>query len=157
MIRFTLRCPMDHRFDSWFASAAAFDKLQAAGHVTCAECGASPVEKAPMAPAVATTRSLPPERDPAASRPAAITPPDLTQPDISDEARRAALRALKARIEAETEYVGADFARTARAIHDGSAPERAIWGEARPDEARALIADGVPIAPLPFVPKRKTN
>ncbi len=134
MIRFTLRCPQDHRFDSWFPSAAAFDRLQAAGHLTCAECGDRTVEKAPMAPAVASPRDAAPS-DPKA----------------------AALQALKARIEAETDYVGDSFAREARAIHDGLAPERAIWGEARPDEARALIDDGVPIAPLPFLPTRKTN
>ena len=49
------------------------------------------------------------------------------------------------------------FRSLARAIHDGDAPERAIWGEARPDEARALIEDGIPVAPLPFLPSRKAN
>ena len=43
------------------------------------------------------------------------------------------------------------------AIHDGDAPERSIYGEAKPAEAKALIEDGVPVAPLPFMPKRKTN
>ena len=37
------------------------------------------------------------------------------------------------------------------------APERAIYGEAKPEEAQSLIEDGVPVAPLPFVPSRKTN
>lgn len=134
MIRFTLRCPQDHRFDSWFPSADAFDRLKAAGHLACAECGDRAVEKAPMAPAVATTREV-----------ATVDP------------RAAALQALKAKIEAETDYVGGAFAREARAIHDGLSPARAIWGEARPDEARALIDDGIPVAPLPFLPTRKTN
>ncbi len=134
MIRFTLRCPQDHRFDSWFPSADAFDRLRAAGHLACTECGDSAVEKAPMAPAVATPRM-----------------------DLAANPRAAALQALKAKIEAETDYVGDAFAREARAIHDGLAPERAIWGEARLEDARALVADGVPIAPLPFLPTRKTN
>lgn len=138
MIRFTLRCPKDHRFDSWFPSAEAFDRLQAAGHLSCAECGDASVEKALMAPAVASARA------------------DAVAEDRVDP-RMAALQALKARIEAETDYVGDGFAREARAIHDGAAPERPIWGEARPDEARALIEDGIPVAPLPFVPTRKTN
>lgn len=42
-------------------------------------------------------------------------------------------------------------------MHEGSAPTRAIYGEAKPEEARRLLADGVPIAALPFVPKRNTN
>jgi hypothetical protein len=50
-----------------------------------------------------------------------------------------------------------NFAQEARDIHNGDAPERAIYGEARPKEAKALIEDGVPVSPLPFVPGRKTN
>ena len=42
-------------------------------------------------------------------------------------------------------------------MHDGLVPERAIHGEARPDEARRLIEDGIPVAPLPFLPKRQAN
>jgi hypothetical protein len=53
--------------------------------------------------------------------------------------------------------VGLNFAAEARRIHAGDAPERSIYGEARADDARALIEDGVPVAPLPFVPGRKTN
>ena len=51
----------------------------------------------------------------------------------------------------------AQFAREARAMHLGDAPERAIYGEAKPDEAKALIEDGIPVAPLPFRPGRKSN
>jgi hypothetical protein len=53
--------------------------------------------------------------------------------------------------------VGEDFASEARAMHLGDAPERSIYGEAKPDEAKALIEDGIPVAPLPFMPNRKTN
>jgi hypothetical protein len=42
-------------------------------------------------------------------------------------------------------------------MHAGEAPERSIYGEAKPDEAKALIEDGIPVAPLPFLPKRKAN
>lgn len=60
------------------------------------------------------------------------------------------MRALRARIEARSENVGRDFATEARRIHDGDAPARPIIGEARPAEARALMEDGIPIAPLPW-------
>jgi hypothetical protein len=50
-----------------------------------------------------------------------------------------------------------NFAAEARAIHAGDAPERSIWGEARIDEARGLIEDGIPVAPLPFRPKSRSN
>lgn len=67
------------------------------------------------------------------------------------------LAALRRHVEETSDYVGTDFATEARAIHLGEAPERPIWGEARPDEARALVEEGVPVAPLPFMGKARAN
>ncbi|MFM2391028.1 MAG: hypothetical protein RLZZ437_2583 [Pseudomonadota bacterium] len=133
MIRYDLTCEKDHQFDGWFASAAGFDRLLAAGQVTCVVCGSAQVSKMLMAPAVAS---------------------GLTAPRNTAEQ---ALAALRAKVEAESEYVGLNFATEARAIHAGDAPERAIYGEAKFEEAKALIEDGVPVAPLPFTPTRKAN
>jgi hypothetical protein len=137
MIRYDLICDKGHQFDSWFQSAARFDGLRAGGHVSCAICGSAVVEKALMAPAVAI------------KTPAAITTPR--------DARETALAALRAQVEAGSDYVGMNFAAEARAMHAGDVPERSIYGEARADEARALIEEGVPVAPLPFLPSRKAN
>lgn len=144
MIRYALKCPDGHRFESWFQNAAAFDTLASQGHIACPDCGATRIEKCLMTPEVR------PARDVAAPSGAgdALAPQDE---------RERAIAALKARVEAESEYVGMRFAREARAMHDGTAPERPIYGEARADEAIALIEDGVPVAPLPFTPTRKTN
>ncbi len=68
-----------------------------------------------------------------------------------------AIAELRRKIEESSDYVGMNFASEARAIHQGEAPERPIYGEAKMDEARALIEEGVPVAPLPFMPNRKTN
>jgi hypothetical protein len=68
-----------------------------------------------------------------------------------------ALAALRRQVEENSDYVGLNFAAEARAMHDGALPERPIHGEARLEEARALLEDGVPVAPLPFLPRRKTN
>lgn len=137
MIRFALRCDRDHGFESWFASGAAYDSLRAASQVECPVCGSRAVDKALMAPAVAT-----PEAPPAKTPEAAL-------------AER--LAAWRKHVEDNSDYVGVEFAREARAIHDGEAPDRPIWGEAKPDEAKALIEDGVPVAPLPFIPRARTN
>ena len=145
MIQFALKCDQDHRFDSWFQSAAAFDKLKAAGMVTCAVCGSAQVEKAVMAPRVQSS-----------SRKAAEPAPDTPLSAPANPAEQA-LAALKKKIEETSEYVGMNFAREARDIHDGTAPDRPIHGEARAEDARKLIEDGVPVAPLPFVPGRKSN
>ncbi|WP_353471352.1 DUF1178 family protein [Salipiger sp. H15] len=147
MIQYSLKCAEDHRFDSWFQSASAFDKLQSAGMVACAVCGSSKVEKVPMAPRV-NSGAARPEQTPAPQK------PNLSEP--SSEAEQA-LRALREHVEKTSDYVGRDFAREARAMHSGDTPHRPIWGETRGDEAKALIEDGVPVAPLPFLPTRKSN
>ena len=67
------------------------------------------------------------------------------------------LEKLRRHVEATSDYVGMSFAAEARAMHDGEKPERAIHGEARPDEARKLLEDGVPVAPLPFRTRRKVS
>ena len=68
-----------------------------------------------------------------------------------------ALRKLRTELEKNADYVGATFATEARAIHLGEAPERPIWGQANLKEAKALVEEGVPIAPIPFGPSRKSN
>ncbi len=143
MIKFTLKCAEGHQFESWFQSAGAFDTLKAAGHVSCAVCGSAEVEKAVMALRVTTGRKKAGAREGALSTPASP--------------QEQALAELRRQVEQNSEYVGLEFAREARAMHEGEAPERAIYGEAKLDEARALIEDGVPVAPLPFRPGRKTN
>lgn len=144
MIRFSLRCEKAHRSDSWFGSGADFDRLIAAGLVACPVCGSTAVEKDLMAPAVATTAPAPGT----GAEPAA---PSLTAP--ASPAERA-LAEFRRRVEAEAEDVGRRFATEARRIHEGSAPERPIIGEARPSEARSLVEDGIPVAPLPWSSRR---
>jgi len=130
MIKYTLDCPEGHRFESWFQSGAAYDGLRDRGLVTCPDCGRADVAKAIMAPSVKTAKR-------------------------ADAVEK--LQALRAEVEANSDYVGRDFVSQARAMHLGDAPERAIHGEAKLAEAKALIDEGVPILPLPFIPKAKTN
>ncbi|WP_299688157.1 DUF1178 family protein [uncultured Tateyamaria sp.] len=139
MIKYALKCDDGHGFESWFASAQAYDSLHGAGHVTCAVCGSPRIAKALMAPRVKTVRD--------ADAPA--------EPPAEDTS--AALAKLRANIEANATYVGGDFAKEARAQHLGDVPDRPIFGEAKPEEAKSLIEDGVPVAPLPFIPTRKAN
>lgn len=141
MIKYTLKCADGHAFDSWFASADAYDSLLASGHIACAQCGTSQVGKAIMAPRVRTDRP---------SRPAQPSP-------NTGEGAQAEMARMRAQVEQNATYVGRDFARSARDMYLGDVPQRAIWGEASLHEAKSLIEDGVPVAPLPFVPKRKVN
>ena len=52
MICYSLICSENHRFESWFASAEAYNNLKKAGHLSCSVCGSENVEKAVMAPNV---------------------------------------------------------------------------------------------------------
>lgn len=151
MIRYALACSSGHAFESWFADAAAYDTLLRAGQVACPVCGSPKVEKALMAPAVRPARKA---AQPPAAAADADARPSLSQPASEMEE---ALAALRRQVEENSEYVGMNFVAEARRIHDGAAPERSIYGEAKPDEARRLMEDGVPVAPLPFLPARKTN
>ncbi|WBU65083.1 DUF1178 family protein [Paracoccus aerodenitrificans] len=133
MIRYELSCLDNHRFDGWFGSSDAFESQRDAGQIECPVCGTASVDRALMSPSV-----------PAKSRKAQ-----------SDD--KTPLEQLRKHIEANSDYVGLRFADEARAMHEGRKDHRSIYGEAKPDEARALLEDGVPIAPLPFIPKRQTN
>lgn len=144
MIKYALRCAQGHRFESWFQSSAAFDRLERSGHVSCAVCGGGGVEKAMMAPQVAGTDK---QKAPAETAP-------LSSPASAAEQ---AIRELRRQVEANADNVGRDFAREARAIHNGEAPQRAIYGEARGDEAKALIEDGIPVRPLPWRTQRTNS
>lgn len=137
MIRYSLRCSIGHGFDAWFPSSSAYDDQRAAGTVLCAVCGDPGVEKAVMAPAVRPARR-------AASAPAAADP-------APDPARMIA--ALRAKLEREADYMGANFAAEARRIHEGEADARTIWGEASPSDVRELREDGIDILPLPLPPR----
>lgn len=150
MIQYTLRCDRDHRTESWFKSADAFDALKRAGHLSCAVCGSGKVEKALMAPRVSASRTEEKAPQPAA-QPAA---PVMNAP--SEEIARAVAE-LRRKVEENSDYVGDRFVEEARAMHLGDKPGRSIWGEARADQAKSLIEDGVPLLPLPFKPRNKLS
>lgn len=136
MIRFTLRCDHDHRFDSWFRDNRAYEELAAAGQVTCPACGSGKVEKAPMAPHVAS--------------------PAADAPDGGAVAMRRLLMRLRHEIEASCENVGDRFAEEARRIHYGESPERGIYGEATAEQARELEEEDIAVARVPWLQRRES-
>jgi hypothetical protein len=68
-----------------------------------------------------------------------------------------AMSRVRAHVESTFDYVGDRFAAEARAIHEGKAEERGIYGEASTEQVKALVADGVPVAPLPPEPPKKSE
>ncbi|MEO1688839.1 MAG: DUF1178 family protein [Pseudomonadota bacterium] len=166
MIRYTLKCAHGHHSESWFQSAEAYDRLAVLGQLSCGICGSTEVEKALMAPAVppkgrsdtAQTPAVPAQGGPVeapapgpAPMPAPVPGAVLSAPSHPMEA---ALRALRAKVEATAENVGRDFPDVARAMHLGDEETRPVYGEATGQEAQELIEDGVPVSPLPWFGRR---
>ncbi|GAA0616334.1 DUF1178 family protein [Brevundimonas kwangchunensis] len=137
MIRYALICQHDHGFEAWFGSSADYDDQSARGLVECPVCASTSVTKQIMAPSVAGTKKTAPASDVAAKM----------QTMMMEAARE-----VRAHVEQNFDYVGDAFAREARDIHEGRSEKREIYGEATPAEVRKLKDDGVPCAPLPFLP-----
>ncbi|WP_336486079.1 DUF1178 family protein [Methylobacterium nigriterrae] len=149
MIRYALVCEAGHGFESWFPSSDAYDDQAARGLVTCPFCDSARVDKSPMAPGVARTdRARPPAATPAAV-PAPAPMPMLAEPERQ---MRALLRMVRAQVASTAEHVGARFPEEARKIHYGEADSRPIYGQASLEEARALVDEGIDVAPLPMLP-----
>lgn len=142
MIRYALQCVAGHGFEAWFASSAAYDDQAARGLVECPICGTPRVGKAIMAPAVAGTKSR--------------AEPSVAPAKMREMFRHAA-REVRAHVLSEFDDVGPRFAAEARAIHDGQAEDRGIYGQATPTEVKALADDGVTVAPLPPEPPDETK
>ena len=145
MIVFDLACDRAHVFEAWFGSTDDYEAQRARGLVNCPLCGSVGVTKAMMAPNVAPKGNRATANMPVRSG----SPAGLPEP-AQQKAMLAALARMQAKMLETSEHVGPRFADEARAIHAGDAPERQIHGQATLAEARDLVEDGVPVAPLPL-------
>jgi len=137
VIRYALACEHEHEFEGWFGSSGEYDDQLARGLVECPFCASRAVRKQIMAPAVVGAKKQ-----------------TLTAQERAE--RRSmmmqAFKKVRAHVEDNFDNVGDAFAKEARAIHDGKSEARPIYGDATPTEVRALVEDGIPVAPLPPKP-----
>lgn len=138
MIRFSLHCEQEHEFDGWFRNGDDYETQKKRGFVSCPVCNSNKVEKALMAPSVSTGR----KREQIALA-------------VGEEQRKmlAQLKELTKKVRENADYVGDRFAEEARKIHFGEVEPRGIYGEATPQDAKALVEDGVEFMPLPVFPE----
>jgi len=141
MIRYALLCEHEHAFEGWFGASADFDDQQARGLLECPVCGSRAVRKAIMAPAVAGTKRRGQNDSPAQNHAMMME----------------AMGRIRKHVEENFDDVGDAFATEARAIHEGRSEDRGIYGQASASEVRALVEDGVPVAPLPPEPRKKSE
>lgn len=143
MIVFDLRCSRAHVFEAWFGSSTAFDEQRDRGLLACPICGDGEIAKAVMAPNVGAKGN---SRREIVARPR----PDVPAGPQAIKGVLRALAAAQAQALETSQWVGRAFAERARAMHVGETPSEPIHGEATLAEARALVEEGVAVAPLPL-------
>ncbi len=154
MIAFDLNCSNGHRFEGWFASSEDYSKQQSSGLLACPVCNDITVQKAlsvPHVPKKGNQRSL---SVPVAAETAKA---DALPPVVVELVQKLAV--AQTEMLKQSQWVGGQFAETARAIHYGEEADRIIHGETSAEEAKALMEEGVPVAPLlfPVVPPSAKN
>ena len=124
MIVFDLQC-LDggETLEAWFGSNADYEEQRAGGFVQCPMCRSSNVAKAPMAPRV---------------------------PRKGGDNPLQQLAAIQSELLKNSRWVGDEFAETARAMHSGEIEHEQVHGSASLEQAKSLVEDGVPVAPLPL-------
>jgi len=124
MIVFDLQCrDGGETFEAWFRSGADFDEQRSAGLVQCPVCLSANVDKAPMAPRL---------------------------PRKGSDQPIARLAAMQAELLKKSRWVGDEFTDTARAMHSGEIETAQVHGNATLEQAKSLLEEGVPVAPLPL-------
>ncbi|MDN7970016.1 DUF1178 family protein [Burkholderia multivorans] len=126
-----LQCPHGHRFEGWFASADEFESQLSRKLVECPVCGTTEVSRMPSAPRLNLSGAT------------------QAQPVDPRALQAQVMRALR-EVLAKTENVGERFAEEARRIHYNEAPARSIRGVATPEDAQALVEEGIDVMPLPI-------
>jgi hypothetical protein len=144
MIRYDLICDKGHEFDGWFSDSEAFEKQVKRRLVTCTHCGSEDVSKQIMAPGIPTKANRKTE---ASQKMLAGTVDPRTQKLMQ------MMREVRKNVEENAEYVGDRFADEARKIHYEESKKRGIYGEANPEDAKALIEEGIEVHPLPRLPE----
>ncbi|AJY19943.1 DUF1178 family protein [Burkholderia multivorans] len=126
-----LQCPHGHRFEGWFASADEFESQLSRKLVECPVCGTTEVSRMPSAPRLNLSGAT------------------QAQPIDPRALQAQVMRALR-EVLAKTENVGERFAEEARRIHYNEAPARSIRGVTTPEDAQALVEEGIDVMPLPI-------
>ena len=157
MIHYNLRCAKGHAFESWFQSSSAYEAQEKRKLVSCPVCGSTKVERAIMAPRILSKKgrdTTASDQLPAPAPAGEVIPPSSPTPLLmAQEAElRTKLKELRDHIVKNADNVGEKFPNEARKMHYGDIEHRPIYGEASPQEARALIDEGVEVSPLPVLP-----
>ncbi len=154
MIKYSLACEAGHGFETWFRSSDDYEKQRKRKLVECPACGSAEIEKQIMKPSVARTdrdRSPAPVEAPAAAE----QPQPVAMMSPQEQFLRTKLKELRDHVTRNADYVGEKFPELARQMHYEEIDQRSIYGEAKPDEVKELIEEGVGVQTLPVLPEDK--
>ena len=56
MIKYNLKCPNNHEFESWFSDSDEFDKLNKSNLLECIYCSSKSINKSIMAPMISNSK-----------------------------------------------------------------------------------------------------
>ena len=150
MIRYSLHCDSGHGFESWFRSSSDFDTQQKKKLVSCPVCDSVKIEKQIMAPSLGRSHKSSESAVPATDEKTTVA---MMSPQETEFRKK--LKELHDHVTKNADYVGEKFPDLARKMHYEEIEKRSIYGEAKPDEVRSLVEEGVELAPLPTLPEDK--
>jgi len=167
---YNLACPLDHRFEGWFASEEDCLAQQGKGMLACPMCDSKQISRMPSAPHIAKSGS---NKDAIGSTELTVAKADnvglngnlsgdvvaLTSGDHSQleaQVQAAFLKGMRDLI-GRSEDVGNSFAEEARKIHYKESPERSIRGQTTLDEAESLREEGIEVMAMPMMPALKNT
>jgi hypothetical protein len=166
---YNLTCPLNHRFEGWFASADDYTTQQEKSMLCCPVCDSVEITKLPSAPYLATSKSsnttheapamLPAVRENTANLQGLNDALKLTseqRQEFQEKMQSTMLKVMRD-IMTKTEDVGDSFPEEARKIHYQEVPERSIRGVATADEAAELIDEGIEVFSLPMTASIKST
>lgn len=157
MILFDLKCASGgHVFEAWFPNSQAYDDQRARGYVTCPTCGDDDVTKAAMAPNVSAKGN---QRHPSSRTEIVMREDGDTKVGSEVKTMMAKIAELQAKSLKDSQWVGKDFEFKARAMDAGDLAQAPIHGQATPEQAKAMVEDGIGVMPLlvPIVPPDQQN
>ena len=169
---YNLACPLDHRFEGWFASEEDCLAQQGNGMLACPICESTEITRMPSAPHIAKS----------GSNKEAVTSTELTVANsavdsggvsgaisgnvvaltggdhshLEAQVQAAFLKGMR-ELMGRSEDVGSSFAEVARKIHYKESPERSIRGQTTLDEAEALREEGIEVMAMPMMPAFKNT
>jgi len=157
---YNLACPLDHRFEGWFASEEDCLAQQDKGMLACPVCDSTEITRMPSAPHIAKSSSavvsVSEDVNAGAGSGEVVALTGNDHSHLEAQVQAAFLKGMR-ELMGKSEDVGAAFAEEARKIHYKEAPERSIRGQTTLDEAESLREEGIEVLAVPIIPAFKNT